>query len=622
VQTGGTLDDGCQVLTGAGAFTLEAGATLRSCNAGGISASGASGSIQVTGPRAFSAGASYVYNGTVPQITGDGLPATVLNLSISNAANVALTQDVALTQVLTVQFGNLNLGSRNLLLLSNAASTAMVVNSGTGRVQNTGSGRATMQRAITPDPAQPYTGPGYRHYSTPVAAPPVADLTVPGLFTPLVNPAYNALPTPVLPLSQFPNVFDYEESRLTAAFPNFDAGFRSPTSTADPLATTRGYTVNIVPAATVDLTGLLNSGPLSTGPLTRGATSNSGWQFLGNPYPAPLDWAIVEATPGALPTGLGAAIYVFEPTSQYGGFYRSYVNGLGTGGFNGVLAAMQGFFARATQTVPGGFTFQDAFRVMTYQNPPFRRGNLSGPDLRPRLRVALTAAPGSTPLNGQDETLVYFEPQATANGTDALYDAPKVPNSNGFGLASQMPGTGNDALAINGLPPGLLNPGVRVPLVLALPAAGAYLFSAPDLANFDPALPIFLLDNATGARADLRLTSPYAFTATQGGTLSGRFELLLGRPGGVTATSSALPAATFSVWPNPVASHGLLHIAMAQTTRPAVLTLHTLLGQTVRTQSISNGTADLPTAGLATGTYLLTVQVAGEPTVTRRVLVE
>jgi len=621
VQSGGTLDDGCQVLTGPGAFTLEAGATLRTCNAGGISASGATGSVQVTGIRTFSPGASYAYTGTVPQITGTGLPGTVLNLTVANPAGVALTQDLALTQLLILQFGDLSLGAGNLLLLSNAAGTALVVNRGSGRVQHTGTGRATVQRFIALDPAQPYTGPGYRHYSPPVAATPVADLAVPGLFAPLVNPAYNALPAPALPPAQFPNVFDYQESRLTAAFPDFDAGFRSPAATTDPLLPTRGYTVNIAPAATVDLTGLLNTGALNTGPLTRGATANSGWQFLGNPYPAPLDWAVVESTPGALPAGLGAAIYVFEPTSQYGGFYRSYVGGVGTGGFAGLLPAMQGFFARATQNVPGGFTFQDAFRVTTYQNPPFHRLPGRGPDPRPRLRLALAAAPGSPPA-GPDETLVYFDPQATASGTDARFDAPKLPNSNNFGLATRLSGPGNEALAINGLPGSALVPGVRVPLVLALPAAGPYQFSLSELANFDPALPLALLDHATGARTDLRLTPTYAFAAAQAGPLPGRFELLLGRPGGALATTAATPAAAFSVWPNPVAGHGLLHVALAQPAPVATLALHTLLGQVVRTQPLRNGAANLTTADLATGTYLLTVRVPGEPAVTRRVVVE
>ena len=619
VQAGGIFDDGCQLLTGAGSFALAAGATLRICSPGGISASGATGSIQVAGVRTFSPDASYVYNGTVAQLTGSGLPATVRNLTVNNAAGVALTQDVALTQVLTIQAGNLSLGASNLKLLSSVSGTALVVNRGNGRVQPTGTGRATMQRFITVDPTQPYTGPGYRHYSPPVANTTVADLDVPGLFTPLTNPAYNALPTPALPPAQFPNVFDYQESRVTAAFPAFVTGFRSPTSPADALVPTAGYTVNIAPAATVDLSGLLNTGPLSTGPLARGTTANSGWQFLGNPYPAPLDWAVVEATPGALPAGLGAAIYVFEPTSQYGGFYRSYVGGVGTGGFLGVLPAMQGFFVRATQAVPGGFTFQDLFRVTTYQNPPFRR-QTAGPDLRPRLRLTLTPNGGAASL--PDEMLVYFDPAATTTGTDAAFDAPKLPNSNQLGVASRMPGpTASEALAISGLPPALLASGARIPLELELPAAGPYQLRAAELANFAPALPLALLDLTTGTRTDLRLAPSYAFTAAQAGALAGRFELLLGRT--ATATTGRAPASAFSVWPNPVSgSTGRLRIVLATAAPAATAVLRTVLGQPVRTQALRNGTADLSTDGLATGTYLLTVQVPGEPAVTQRVLVE
>ena len=620
VQAGGVFDDGCQLLTGPGSFALAAGATLRTCSPGGISASGATGSVQVTGPRTFSPEASYVYHGPVAQLTGSGLPATVRNLTVNNAAGVGLTQDLAIGRVLTVQAGNLNLGASNLKLLSDASGTALVVNRGSGRVQPTGAGRATMQRFITPDPAQPYAGPGYRHYSPPVANTPVADLAVPGLFAPLTNPAYNALPTPALPPAQFPNVFDYQESRVTAAFPDFVTGFRSPTSPAEALVPTVGYTVNIAPAATVDLSGLLNTGPLNTGPLTRGATANSGWQFLGNPYPAPLDWAVVEGTPGALPTGLGAAIYVFEPTSQYGGFYRSYVGGVGTGGFAGVLPAMQGFFIRATQAVPGGFTFQDLYRVTTYQNPPFQR-QTAGPDLRPRLRLTLQPTTGSA-ARLLDETLVYFDPAATATGTDAAFDAPKLPNTNQLGLASRLPGPpANEALAISGLPPALLAAGTRIPLELELPAAGSFQLRAAELANFAPTLPLALLDRATGTRTDLRLAPTYAFTAAQAGALVGRFELLLG--GTATATTGPAPASAFSVWPNPVASgEGRLHIALATAAPAATAVLRTILGQPVRTRALRHGTTDLPTEGLATGTYLLTVQVPGEPGITQRVLVE
>ena len=81
VQVSGTLLTNCQPLTGAGSFTLAAGATLGICDAAGISASGSTGAVQTTGTRSFSTDATYVYNGTAAQVTGNGLPATVRSLT-------------------------------------------------------------------------------------------------------------------------------------------------------------------------------------------------------------------------------------------------------------------------------------------------------------------------------------------------------------------------------------------------------------------------------------------------------------------------------------------------------------------------------------------------------------
>ena len=58
-----------------------------------------------------------------------------------------------------------------------------------------------------------------------------------------------------------------------------------------------------------------------------GATAaDAGWALLGNPYPAPLNYALVD--PSDRP-GLDAAIYVYQSTGQYVGQYRPYANGIG-----------------------------------------------------------------------------------------------------------------------------------------------------------------------------------------------------------------------------------------------------------------------------------------------------
>ena len=103
----GTLNCGAtNLITGAGNFVLSSSALLSTANVNGIISSGATGSIEVAGTRTFDAGANYVYNGTVAQVTGNGLPTTVNNLTINNTSGGPV--GVALSRALTVN-GILNL---------------------------------------------------------------------------------------------------------------------------------------------------------------------------------------------------------------------------------------------------------------------------------------------------------------------------------------------------------------------------------------------------------------------------------------------------------------------------------------------------------------------------------
>lgn len=103
----GTLDCGAYSIlnasSGNNTFILNSGATLKIGSPNGISISGAFGNIQVNGSRSFSTGANYVYEGGDGQVTGNGLPAVVNNLTIANTAGaVALNQNETVNGVLTV----------------------------------------------------------------------------------------------------------------------------------------------------------------------------------------------------------------------------------------------------------------------------------------------------------------------------------------------------------------------------------------------------------------------------------------------------------------------------------------------------------------------------------------
>jgi hypothetical protein len=112
----GTLICGSNKVVGAGNFSLSSGATLIIGSPDGITSSGATGNIQVAGTRTFDAGANYTYNGSVPQHTGNGLPATVNNLTIANSSGVTLDGNTTVAGTLTITNGSLSTGS-NLITI-------------------------------------------------------------------------------------------------------------------------------------------------------------------------------------------------------------------------------------------------------------------------------------------------------------------------------------------------------------------------------------------------------------------------------------------------------------------------------------------------------------------------
>ena len=100
VAGGTTLDFGVSELGGNGLFTLNEDATLATAHANGIA-----GAVQTTGTVTLDEGANYIFNGTVAQVTSTLMPATVTDLTIENAAGVALSQATTINGVLRLVAG-------------------------------------------------------------------------------------------------------------------------------------------------------------------------------------------------------------------------------------------------------------------------------------------------------------------------------------------------------------------------------------------------------------------------------------------------------------------------------------------------------------------------------------
>jgi len=587
IADGGRLGLACWPVTGSANFVLEAGGGLLSiCHPAGLTLSGP-GAIAVTGTRTYSDDATYHYvtDGTTAQVTGPGLPAQVRALHVaSDGPTVSLSQPVAIRQLLVLAT-DLQANGQLLTLLSDATGTALVNNAGGVLV-----GTAAVQRYLDPS-LNP--GLGYRHYSPPVANTTVADLQTTG-FTPVVNSAYNsaAAPNRVTP---FPTVFGYDQSRLALTTNNltgFDKGWVSPLALTEPLQVGRGYTVNIGASQKLDFVGTLNNGTRTLN-LSRSSGPDAGWALVGNPYPAPLDWSLIAA---ADRSGLDASMYVYESSSQYGGAYRSYVNGIGG---NPLIGSSQGFWVRVSSgQSSGSLTLRNSQRITSFASQQAMHRTAAEP--RPQVELQLRGASLS------DMLYVYAEAGATT-GLDAAFDAVKLANPHGLGLAA-VAGSGEE-LAIDGR--GRLTAGTIIPLTLRVPGPGTYTVQAAVVANLPAGLQVYLADALTGQLINLQQQPSYSFTVS--GTLqsvAGRFTLRFGPAAAPLATRAAF-AEGLQLYPNPAQERSTLVVPAVAGTRTVQAVLLNGLGQQVRTMQASlpdSGTElMLDLHGLASGVYSLQV---------------
>lgn len=566
-------------------LTLASGATLTQTG-GTLTLSGAwnnAGTLSQTG-------GGLALAGTAAQQLGGSTPTRFRELSVG-PAGATLAGPVQVQRLLTLQ-GNLATNNQPLTLLSDASGTAMVVNSG-GAV----TGAATVQRFI--DPAT-NAGPGYRHLAAPLSGSTVADLGTSTGFTPVVNPNYNTAANPGA-VSPFPSVFGYDPTRVTSGF---DQGWVSPGALTEALTPGRGYTVNLAPQ-TPDFVGTLTTGNVDV--TLSGASLNGpgGWQLLGNPYPAPINWDLLSK-----PTGLDNAVYVYRSSGPYVGSYQSYVNGVGPAEAN-LIGTGQSFFVHLSSGTPT-FRFTDAARLTSYAAPSVFRTQ----ETRPLLELAVRV-----PNQPNDVLYVYQQAGATA-GFDPRFDALKVTNNGGLQPTLTQTTPTNQSVSIQAVGEG--NQPLSLPLSLYAPAAGTYTFSPQRLVNFAHAAPLYLEDRLSGTWHDLR-QGDYAATVPAG-LLASRFVLHLYQQRPLKTTPGVLAAAALQVYPNPAGANAALTVRAAGLPgTDAQLSLVNALGQVVRRQPVrlAAGALDYscPTGGLTAGFYTLRLHT-DTGTITRKIVLQ
>jgi hypothetical protein len=122
VNSGSTLDMGNSICTGRN-FTLSSGGEIIMGSPEGITSSGSSGNVQVSGTRSFHSGAEYTYAGSTAQVTGNALPSSVYRLTINNSSGLTLNSNQTITNRLILTNGRIFTGSHEISITSSSSSS-------------------------------------------------------------------------------------------------------------------------------------------------------------------------------------------------------------------------------------------------------------------------------------------------------------------------------------------------------------------------------------------------------------------------------------------------------------------------------------------------------------------
>jgi hypothetical protein len=247
--------------------------------------------------------------------------------------------------------------------------------------------------------------------------------------------------------------------------------------------------------ATVNQTGVLNTG-LITIPVTgTTGTPHDGWNLVGNPYPSALDW---ESASVILPVQVSPTYYVWKPgDGNYGTYNRQ--SHTGTLGINQYIAPEQGFFIEVLTAYTGTYSISFNNGARTHNLVSFYKGTQQ--DL---LTLSIDGNDFS------DEAKVWFNMGAAA-GFEGDWDNHKL---TGDDAAPQIwfPLPDGELASVNTLPWTGVN--TIVPLSYKMGAQGTSTLTVSTIESFRYGTHILLEDKRDNAWQDLVANPVYSFTSS------------------------------------------------------------------------------------------------------------
>jgi len=273
-----------------------------------------------------------------------------------------------------------------------------------------------------------------------------------------------------------------------------------------------------------------------------------GWNLLGNPYPAPIDW---DAAGWTKPAEMNNSFYTWNAiANQYRVYLGTSANGYSVGVNLGskplstqinpnIIPSSQAFFVKLTSETSATLVATESVKSTTL-NGQFSRNAVANEIMKVRM---------STPLSSEQvfDAAIGLHDNAT-EGFDNNLDVFYLAGDNfGFRFVS---GQGAELL-MHSMP--VPQESKTIPMIMKYSGLiGTFSLDFSDVNGFE-GIGVFLKDNFTGSLTDVKASPVYSFWVLPNDASGNenRFELVI-NPESVTSTGKVVKGTTFTIYPNPV----------------------------------------------------------------------
>ena len=597
-------------------ITINTGATLT-----------VTGTLQIGGSISNS-GTIIATSGTITMngSSAQAIPAntfstnTIQNLTINNSSGVTLGGVLNVTGVFTPTSGTFNTGGYLTLKSTSITNTAMV-----GQAGGAVSGNVTVERYIPgAQRSFRFLSPGVTtstsiHANWQEGATSSTNNPNPGYGTDITGNivdqtnGFDGTATGNASLFTFNNgtqtwgaISNTNSNTLTAgqAYRILIRGDRSTNLTTNTPAIT---------STTLRATGTLKTGAITfstiTTPALSGTTNN--YNFIGNPYWAPVDWTSL------LKNHVSDTYYLWDPTragSNGRGAYVSYTigtGGSGGGAINQYIQPGQAFFVQTTGASPI-ILFDETNKAVNSANLTTTFGAEA---TKPRLNIELFIN-GNT--NSADATALVFDNNFSIGVGNE--DANKFTNPD----ENIAINNNNTLLGLDGRPLPNANDTIQISTTNLLSTAYTLKVSANNFGNYNG--DVAIIDKYTNQtypidKAGAVTQVSYNITTDAASSAANRFVVVFNTKTIATTITDPIDKFGVVIAGNPVSNQIIVNYAAPKAGNTNIRLVNEN-GQNVSTMSLGmqqQGQVIIPVKQYASGMYLVEVQI-GSDTVIKKVM--